>query len=666
MYILKGQTLTAVLLTSLITLSSASSHSNSTTPVIVVTPSSVDETREQSSIPLTVIDAQAIKNANVKNVAELLRGQAGLHVSDLFGDGSQSTVDIRGFGPAAVSNTLILVDGRRLNNSADTAAPDLSTIAIDDIEQIEILQGSAGVLYGNQAVGGVINIIRKKITRDETTVELGLGSFNSSRLNASLKRLIGQTRLSINASALNSDNYRDHNEADKNHLAIRAVRQHAGFSGYVEFQTTDDNIHTPGALLEPELNSSRTQSLDIYQDDYFDTQTDVFRTGLDVYLDATKKINVDLSRRKTDREFIQSFRSLAGSLSTQDRETDILTAKFVYTPDHGSQLKSLVSGVTVEQIDYDLTSALGPQKADQSIEDFYVSTEWKAGTDGNFQFGLRTSHLDADLINTEFDFVTLQNTAVAYQSDESVTLGSLGYTWQPDNWKVYTRIDQNFRYPTVEESTNLSMNQDFAVKPQQGYSFEMGAEYFAETSRYRATLYRINLEDEIAFDSTGFASLNLDKTQREGIILEASRHWTRQVSTNLSYTYLDAGITEGAFKGKDLPLVPEQSVRLDIFYEYSPQTQTSLELIAVGKQAFGGDFANELGKLPAYSVINAQVSHAIKSWDLSLRVNNLMDEAYSERGNQYTDYSNFPDVTLYQAFFPAPERNFWLKAKYEF
>jgi len=128
--------------------------------VIVVTPSGIEQPVTDANTTITVIDQKTIEESNAGSVAELLRGQAGVHVSDIFGDGSQATIDLRGFGPTAGSNTLVLIDGRKLNNSADGASPDLSLIDIDDIAQIEILQGSSGVLYGNQAVGGVVNIIR--------------------------------------------------------------------------------------------------------------------------------------------------------------------------------------------------------------------------------------------------------------------------------------------------------------------------------------------------------------------------------------------------------------------------------------------------------------------------------------------------------------------------
>ena len=90
---------------------------------IVITPSGIEQPREAANTSITVIDQKTIEASNATSVSELLRGQAGLHVSDIFGDGSQATVDLRGFGPAASRNTLILLDGRRLNNSADSASP---------------------------------------------------------------------------------------------------------------------------------------------------------------------------------------------------------------------------------------------------------------------------------------------------------------------------------------------------------------------------------------------------------------------------------------------------------------------------------------------------------------------------------------------------------------
>jgi iron complex outermembrane receptor protein len=171
----------AIAAISILLIGSVQAADNGEPLVIIITPSGIEQPRSEANTSITVIDQKTIENSNANSVSELLRGQAGLHVSDFFGDGGQATIDLRGFGPAASRNTLVLLDGRRLNNSADSASPDLSLIDVDDIAQIEILQGSGGVIYGNQAVGGVINIIRKKAAEDKINASIRVGSFESSR-----------------------------------------------------------------------------------------------------------------------------------------------------------------------------------------------------------------------------------------------------------------------------------------------------------------------------------------------------------------------------------------------------------------------------------------------------------------------------------------------------
>ncbi|MDN3684138.1 TonB-dependent receptor plug domain-containing protein [Vibrio sinaloensis] len=69
-----------------------------------------------------------------------------------------------------------MLDGRRLN-SQDLVAPNLSFVQLDDVESIEILSGSAGVLYGDQAVGGVINIVTRSSKESRVGVSTSYGSF---------------------------------------------------------------------------------------------------------------------------------------------------------------------------------------------------------------------------------------------------------------------------------------------------------------------------------------------------------------------------------------------------------------------------------------------------------------------------------------------------------
>jgi iron complex outermembrane receptor protein len=619
--------------------------------VIVVTPSGIEQSVNEANTALTVIDQKTIEESNANSIAELLRGQAGVNVSDFFGDGSQATIDLRGFGPTASSNTLILLDGRRLNNSSDTGAPDLSLIDIDDIAQIEILQGSSGVLYGNQAVGGVVNIIRKKSFEDSARISVGGGSYDAHRVNVSGNKVFGRNRITASATDWKTDNYRDNNESDSQRLSLRAERIANGLTTFIEAEAVDEDIDTPGALLKDEMDDDREQSLDFYEDDYFKTETRMVRAGLSKVLDDARTVSFDVTSRDTDRDFIQSFRPFPGTKSTQDRDNLFYAASYQVVPVDPGILTSYLVGFNRDDTDYKLDSAFGTQKIDQTIDDVYLSSQWSAGARGNFDAGVRYSDQQADIEDDDFD--------------DTLTVFSLGYSHSFDTVKLFVRADQNFRYPTVEEHTNVPFGDDPGLDTQTGVSMEIGAEYRTAQNRIRATVYRIDLDDEIAFDSSS-ANINLDETTRTGLILEASRQWSSAIETRLSVTVLDAEISDGEFDGEDLPLVPERTLRLDGNYRFSPELFAGVEIIAIDEQVFGGDFANDLEKLDSYEVVNAHVSYDFKNWALGLRVNNLLDEEYSEIGNQFTDFSGFPATTIERSYFPSPERNFWVNAKVNF
>ena len=623
--------------------------------VIVVTPSGIEQPEKEANTTLTVIDQKTIEESNASSIAELLRGRGGVHITDIFGDGRQATIDLRGFGPTAGSSTLIMVDGRKLNNSADGAAPDLSLIDIDSIERIEILQGSAGVLYGNQAVGGVVNIIRKKSFKDSANIGIRAGSYNSRRLSASGVKVFGDNSISAAVTDWKSDNYRDHNESENQRLSLRAERNVNGFIGFIEADGVNEDINTPGALLEDEVEEDRRQSLSIYENDYFKTETRMLRAGLSKELDASRKVSFDLTQRDSDREFIQTSRAFPpGTVSTQDRDNNLFNASYQVAPVDLGVLSSYLLGYARDVTDYELVSTFGPQTIDQQIQDVYLSTQWSAGARNQIDAGVRYSDQQAEIDGKK-------------NIDDTVTVFSLGYSHNLDNVKLYARADQNFRYPTVEEHTNVLDPTDPGLETQTGVSVELGLAYRANQNRFRGTLYRIDLDNEIGLASATFPTfsfnynVNLDETRRHGLILEAGREWSRSIDTSLSFTAMDAEISDGEFEGNQLPLVPKRTIRLDGSYRFNPETLFGLEIVAVGEQVLGGDFANQLEKLDAYNVVNAQASYDRGNWVLGFRINNLFNEQYSEIGYL------FPSTPVDEAsFFPSPERNFWASLKANF
>src|SRR5215831_10430677 len=105
-----------------------------------------------------VISGEQMQERKLKTVAEAIRWAQGLSVNQSGGPGTSVDVRMRGGTP---EQTLVLIDGA-IMNSATIGIYDFANLTTDNIERIEILRGSQSMLWGSDAMGGVINITTKR------------------------------------------------------------------------------------------------------------------------------------------------------------------------------------------------------------------------------------------------------------------------------------------------------------------------------------------------------------------------------------------------------------------------------------------------------------------------------------------------------------------------
>ncbi|MEN3929893.1 TonB-dependent receptor [Microvirga sp. W0021] len=175
-------------------------------PEIVITATRSPTAISDSGSAISVITADEIAKNVSNDISGVLRSVPGLDVNTSGGPGSVTSVRIRG---AESKNTLVLIDGIRMNDPADTGGGfDFSGIVPVDIERIEVLRGPQSALYGSDAMGGVINIITKRGKgKPRVTVSAEGGSYGSKGLKASVSGSNGPVSYAFSVSGYDTDGY---------------------------------------------------------------------------------------------------------------------------------------------------------------------------------------------------------------------------------------------------------------------------------------------------------------------------------------------------------------------------------------------------------------------------------------------------------------------------
>lgn len=642
---------------------SVADNSISQIPAVHVSASRTEQSTLSTPASITIITRRQIEDSGASHIVDVLRGQGGVQINDFFGDGSRATIAMRGFGETAGSNTLVLIDGRRLNNP-DIASADLNTLAIEDVERIEIVQGSAGVLFGDQAVGGVINIITRKPGALRHSLKLTAGSYNTRGFYGNTSQSLDNGfnyRLSVNLRE--SDNYREHNEARYLNGFTRLGYEYSSGSVFTELQYVDDELDTPGTLFADEAAIDRRQVSPNFATDFSDATTKTGRLGLIQELSDHWSFEGEVTSRKTDGVFrLSSVFGAETENSTQVRKIREFTPRLIgFVPALNNTMLTL--GADVIESDYQLNSRFGEQHNTQSQRSVYLQAVLPASDMLDITIGVRHAKVDNDLRDTG----SFALYPAGLQVDDDVTVGSTGVALKAgENWRVIARADQNYRFAKVDEFLQPGYTPAFEpllLKTQEGLSLESGVEWTRGSHSAKFIVYKLDLENEIAFDPVNFANINLDDTERKGFITSANWKAMQHLAVSASYTYTDAEVLSGAFAGKQVPFVAKHAGLLSADYAISETWQLYGEVFAKSGRVFSGDFDNVLAKLPGYGLVNIKAAYHYKNFTFSGRVNNVLNKAYSDAGQLGLDPVSFD---AREAYFPSPEINFLLTAAWEF
>ncbi|MCK5012651.1 MAG: TonB-dependent receptor [Candidatus Omnitrophica bacterium] len=629
---------------------------------VVVTATRIAQHNYKIAGNVTVITKEEIEASNAQSVPDILKEALGIHIFDK-NTAKTAVVDMRGFGDSATSNVLVLVNDRKIN-AVDISGADLIQVPIEAVERIEIVRGAGSVLYGDNAVGGVINIITKK-GAGEFSGRLGgvYGSYDTRGTDMEVSGEKNDVSYFFYAKYFDQRGFRQNSDVLNNDFSTRLGYEFSDkISMDFNFGWHEDRYGLPGGLNASELESlGRRESADgqnyaTTKDKYFNLSFDVNPWPEDVYFGD---FVIDLYYR--DRDVFDDF---FGSQTDRTTDTKGINAKYIFDHTIFDKEVNFVTGIDCYDHENDIIGR-GSNAVDLTIS----KTEF--GIYGFAQYELMknvfvnggTRYHKADYAFSQRDVAMDEKQS----PDESVSMVGMKYEYGKGS-NAHFNVQQTFRFLATDEwysSSNfpawgITPNLNTDLKQQTGIQYEIGVKHnFDDKVIVNVTPYWIDLKDEIFFDPVKFVNTNYDKTRRVGVEIGEQTDLLKFFDVGFldkweffaNYTYQNPQFRDGANDGKDIPIVPRHQASAGMITGFLKNYHLTLMGRYVGSRFAINDTLNVTAPIKPYFVLDGKIAYKRDEMEVYLAINNMLDKKYFA----YVAKSAFSSAKDY---YPAPEANY--------
>ena len=637
------------------------------------------EMRKTASNP-SVVTSKEIKERNYQTVDQILNDIPSINIVK---QGKDSIIDLRGQGDKAKQNVQILVDGVQMNSldTSMTATP-INTIAVDNIERIEVLPGGGSVLYGSGTSGGVVNIITKRGTGRTATVGLDHGRYGSNKTNVAVGESFGNFDVNLTYTKNDREGYRDYDKSDSDYFQgdIRyriSDTQNIGFK-YSKYKADETY---PEMLTRAQVEDDRKQS-GLIDGEHSKTKTDKDEYVLTYNNKFTENLDLNLVLFSQETEMKIHGRSYQGAMGPmklwmtqealfRDKKKGI-KSKLRYAYGEGS---SVIFGLEYIDNDAKRKSLMNmPPMMNNILTVNDLTKETISGfvmnnyVWGNFEFaqGVRYERADYKVKRTSSTGPGIDTTT---DEDNFAYEVSANYLYS-DTGKTYIRYERGFTSPPPALLTNKNAAGYYLnnLKSEKYDNFEIGvSDYIGFTSLNASVFYTIT-KDEITSETSGtmgsasmtIDNYNLEKTERVGFELKAEQYIDK-LTLSQSYAYINAKIKDGEVKGVDVSgnrvaNVPRNKFNIGANYAFTNRFSVGGEVVYIDDVYLNNK--NLGGKKNSHVVTNIRANYNF-DFGLSLHagINNVFDKKYYED----VDYTESTGVFTYD---PAAERNYYVGFRY--
>ena len=626
----------------------------------VVTSDSFGTPVRETAKNMTVISAKEIKEKGAKTIADALRGVPGIVVRQM--DGASPMIDLRGSGATAQFNTVILLDGIPVSGLAGF---NLNTVPVDEIEKIEVLQGAGAVMYGDGAIGGVVNIITKAPTKKTVYGGAGLevGSWRNIRENVYLGGKIGDKfLLNGSYSGNTSKDYRDRspqyeNKKDKrDSLWLRGKYLLDNGSIAINYNHSEDKDYYTGSLSKEQFDDNPRQvgSWNGYTygiDDIINAKyNQKINDKIDIFLTSGYYHNKDKFQKNSTSEYFLR------------PEVKVTYAKDSYVTlglDYRDGKRKFKDDVFINGVS---------QKAPDDKRESFAGYIMNKSTFGNWQFtqGYRREKVKYEYSSKVYDPMTWQLKEIKpksadYSNNDSFEFG-VNYLYS-DTGNVFFNYTRALRTPTIQDAGAWYG----PVKTQKNDIFEIGLRDAYKNTSISTSVFYINSKNEIYYDKTNpFSSNNQNfdgKVRRIGAQLSLA-HYFDKLTLRERVSYIVPKVTNGTYDGKEFAGVSRWTANVGATYNITKGLTANVDGYYQSNAYAEDDFDNYFSKGNNYVTVDANLSYAFENGiELYTGVSNLFDKKYA---NAVTSTRSTWAPGPRKVYYPANGRSVYAGIKYTF
>jgi iron complex outermembrane receptor protein len=616
---------------------------------IVVTPTRSESTLDRVPAFVTLVGSKDIEESSAQDVADLLR-QAGAHVTDVAGNRRSYRVDLRGFGATAGLNTLVLVDGRRVNEP-DLGGTDWALIPLEQVERIEVIRGGGGaVTYGDSAAAGVINIITRGAAAAATSASIKGGAYSSFGAELQSRGTRGATSYALSGGYDRSDGHRDNSATEGGNIGGQlAIHASDRFQLDLRGGYHGDKTGLPGALLASDLASGVDRAFSKTSQDFADIDDGYVMVTPRAVLGGRGEASLDFSVRQRDSLFFSSF---SGGEFSGDTGTRTIAAspKVVLHVPFASTVNQFVAGVDLASAAEDITNTLNVGGAPDTGSFTLKKVNRAVYLQDEMRMGRATVTAGYRYDRADYTFTP----SAPSERDFHANLGSVGATVRGSaHAAIFGRLSRSFRYPVLDEMFDFFGNTiATSLQPQRSLDLDGGVRFESDSTQASVSVFRLVAKDEIFFNpiggESGFgANENLDgESHRSGVEIAVSTRVGR-AQFGGTMTVMATDVNGGAYDGRNIPGVPGQRATINAQLPIARRLSLGLEGLFVGERRFEGDFAGQFADQESYVVANAKLTYRQGRIRVFVDLKNLFDQEYSE----YGVLGGFPTQP---AFYPSP------------